>query len=132
MFLMRLFLLLLRCIIHTSLRDGKRCNDCKLLMRKTRRYTDIFYFAQEISKILIDQDYGDLEKYKSAAESDTKNKGIYELLISEIYYQQGNKEKAKEYANSDQNTVLSHYTTGKTPFLMSDIVNIVCWNNCIA
>ena len=101
-------------------------------MRKTRRYTDIFYFAQEISKILIDQDYGDLEKYKSAAESDTKNKGIYELLISEIYYQQGNKEKAKEYANSDQNTVLSHYTTGKTPFLMSDIVNIVCWNNCIA
>lgn len=78
-------------------------------MNKTKRYTDIFYFAQEISKILIDQDYGDLEKYKSAAESDTKNKEIYELLISEIYYQQGNKEKAKEYANRSKYSFESLY-----------------------
>ena len=90
-----------------SRRDGKRCNDCKNLLKKTKRYTDVFNFAQEISKILLEQDYSGLEKYMRVLESDTKNKGIYELLISEVYYQQGDKEKAKEYARRSKYSLKS-------------------------
>ena len=90
-----------------SRRDGKRCNDCKNLLKKTKRYTDVFNFAQEISKILLEQDYSGLEKYMRVLESDTKNKGIYELLIFEVYYQQGDKEKAKEYARRSKYSLKS-------------------------